>query len=88
MRSFRHALEALAVGRGRRGILSAEIAENRDKQSAVVGAPCLPSCRSSARCPTREVSRDDRGSDQADSTRTFTYGADGSTFASRVRHPT
>ena len=42
MRSFRHALEALAVGRGRRGFLSAEIADNRDKQSPVVGARAYP----------------------------------------------
>ena len=40
-------------------------------------------CRSSKRCPSRDVSRDDREGDQANRTRTLRCVADGSTCASR-----
>jgi len=44
-------------------------------------------CRSSERCTSRDVSRETREGDQADRAPSLTCVADGSTCASRARHP-
>jgi len=57
----------------------------RSRSCRRCGAP--KPCRSSKRCPSRDVSRDDREGDPADRIRTLTCVADGSTCAGRARQP-
>ena len=54
-----------------------------DKRESSAVCALASRCRSSKRCPSRDVSRDDRGGDPADSARTLACVADGSGGASR-----